>query len=295
MGPKSAITTMTGNFTSEQVEIIKRQIAVGATDDELKMFLYVCGRAGLDPFTRQIYCLERRVRNRDTGQWEKRISIQTSIDGFRLIAQRSGEYEGQAGPFWCGPDGAWVDVWLSSEPPVAAKVGVWRKGFREAAWGTARYAAYVQTYKDEAGKTLPNSMWAKMPDGQTAKCAEALALRKAFPQELSGLHTEEEMQQADAVQPPVETEKKTLPQPEPARPASGAGNNAVAKGTADDGVCTLEQSKAILRIADRTGVDWKEEALKIGLVHPLTRAGASELIRTLQALPPKKAGGKGGK
>lgn len=144
----------------------------------VEAFLAHCRRSGLDPIARQIYCIERG------GRW----TTQVSIDGARLVAERSGEYEGQTATQWTGDGREWLDVWLDKTPPAAARVGVYRAGFREPLYAVATWAEF------SAG----SPMWRKMGPHMLAKCAEALALRKAFPQDLSGLYTAEETDQADA-------------------------------------------------------------------------------------------------
>ena len=131
-------------YDTKSIDLIKRTIAKGATDDELALFIGQCKRTGLDPFSRQIYMIERRFKDL-SGNWQRKMETQTSIDGFRLISSRTGKYAGQLGPFWCGDNGQWVDVWLKDTPPAAAKVGILRSDFQEPVWGIALYREYVQT------------------------------------------------------------------------------------------------------------------------------------------------------
>lgn len=158
------------DFTEEQVGLIKRTIAIGSTDDELTLFLRQCRRTGLDPFARQIYFMKRSGK----------LSIETAIDGYRLIADRSGAYAGNDDP-----------VFDNENAPTKATVTVYKlvNGVRCPFTATARWSQYFPGDKQ-------GFMWKKMPHLMLGKCAEALALRKAFPAELSGLYISEEMQQA---------------------------------------------------------------------------------------------------
>ena len=160
------------NFTEDQVQLIKKQIAPQANDLELKLFLYQCQRTGLDPLTRQIYCVHRVGR----------MTIQTSIDGFRVIAERSGDYAGQDEPQFTYDESGHLE---------SAKVTVYR--FR----GDIRYPAAVGVAYYKEYYPNPVNLQKSMPRTMLAKVAEALALRKAYPQDLSGLYTGDEMQQAE--------------------------------------------------------------------------------------------------
>ena len=87
----------------ERRELWKATFCKGATDQELELFIAVCERTGLNPEARQIWA----IRQWDKGVGREVIRAQTSVDGFRLIAERSTKYAGQLGPFWCDTEGMW--------------------------------------------------------------------------------------------------------------------------------------------------------------------------------------------
>jgi phage recombination protein Bet len=204
------ITSSLAQWSPEQSQLISSTIAPNCTADELKLFAYACQRTGLDPFSKQIYAIKRGGK----------LTIQAGIDGLRSIAERSGQLDGSATE-WCGDDGVWSDVWLGSKPPAAAKTIIYRKGCGHPFVGVARFQDY------NAGQGL----WSKMPSAMLAKCSEALALRKAFPADMSGVYTVDEMEQAETV---TVTATAT---PTPALAPAGdvkifnAGRAAIAKAT----------------------------------------------------------------
>ena len=159
----------------QQIETVRNFLAPDLNDDELALFVAIVNRSGLDPFGRQIWAYKRSGK----------LVIQASIDGLRLIALRTGLYGGQRPTRWCGPDRVWQDVWLDRDnPPAAAMAAVIRKDYPEPTTAVAVWDSYAAKGKD--GK--PVAVWATAPDVMLAKCAEALALRKAFPNETAGLY-----------------------------------------------------------------------------------------------------------
>jgi phage recombination protein Bet len=169
------ITPNQTDWTADQIAALASIGTNLAEKADGQLFLAVCQRTQLDPFARQIYSINRGGR----------FGVQTSIDGLRLIASRQ-DYAGQDGPFWCGDDGAWNDVWLKDQPPAAAKVGVWREGFKAPITATALWTEYAAS----------GPVWRRMPALMLSKVAEALALRRAFPADMSGVYTADEMEQA---------------------------------------------------------------------------------------------------
>ncbi|MEU3783387.1 recombinase RecT [Streptomyces sp900129855] len=169
-----------------------------AAPAQLGIFFHYCKASGLDPFGRQIYMIKRKSRG------EIRWTIQTGIDGYRLIARRAADRSGQPIAYedfvWYDVEGGEHTVWLRDEPPAACKCVVWRGDSRFSAVAHWReYAPKVWDYEAQDYKL--GGLWPQMPASQLAKVAEALVLRRACPADLlSGLRVDEEMHAADAAE-----------------------------------------------------------------------------------------------
>jgi phage recombination protein Bet len=200
------------------MSLIKKTIMdESASNDDLQLFGMICQRTGLDPFSRQIYALSRNVKMGD--KWGKKWSFQVSIDGFRSIADRTGFYAGSDDPIFDGSYNRYQMTENGRDRPVTATVTVWKlvSGQRCPFTATASWEEYAQVFENrKTGEKNLGDLWKKMPFLMLSKCAESLALRKAFPVQLAGLYTKDEMAQADDsddfAQPEYTTvEPKTYP------------------------------------------------------------------------------------
>ncbi|MFO0647423.1 MAG: phage recombination protein Bet [Polyangiales bacterium] len=200
------------DFTEDQKQLIRDSFANGASDAEFAVLLEVARARRLNPLLRQIHFVQRWDSEKHRMVW----ASQVSIDGLRALAERTGLYQGQDEPeFVDNPDGTLK----------LCKVRVWRKDWPRPAVGIAYWNEYVQTTRDkQTGKTRPTAMWARMPHVMLSKCAEALALRKAFPEDMAGLYTTDEMAQS---QPDAQSRN--------AQPARPDGAQASARVTPIDG------------------------------------------------------------
>ena len=195
MGSELAISDRQTRFSHAQRVALAHMGVDKAPDEDVDVFFHVCQRTRLDPFARQIYMIGRPESVMVDGEWTKQMkyTIQTGIDGYRTIARRTAKGEDEeleyADTLWCGRDGVWHDVWLG-EPQdlMAAKATVIRGGKRFT--HVALWREYVQTKRNGE----PNTMWATKGANQLAKCAEAGALRKAYPQDYAGLYVDAEME-----------------------------------------------------------------------------------------------------
>lgn len=224
-------------FDDKQLTALASLGVQNASPAEVALFFHQCQRTGLDPFARQIYMVGRW-----SSQHQRQMyTIQVGIDGLRTIADRAPGKRGMPYVAWCGADGVWVDAWIKPEPPLACKVVVTRDS--EPFPAVATLGEYMQTGKN--GK--PTGLWGKMPATMLAKCAEALALRKAYPIDLSGLYTDDEMGQAD--------------NPHPSPKNAGNGEIETLRGEAQKlavalGLTETQFNQTFVYVLKRQGASW---------------------------------------
>jgi len=187
-------------LTDKHKQLIKTQIAPNATKEELDLFFMMAYRTRLDPLMKQLYFIKYRNKRQSESNgckcgWNEctcgksvyDVSYVTSIDGYRIIAHRTGDFAGID-----EPDYKYTDKGILTH----CTLKVYRKSSERP------FAATVKMTEYNTGKNL----WSKMPETMIAKVAEAHALRKAFPQDLSGIYTTDEMEQAkqdNPAAPPV--------------------------------------------------------------------------------------------
>lgn len=192
------------SFDPPQMDVLRSIVGPDFTDAEFDFFLAQCRRTNLDPFSKQIYAWKQQGK----------VITMTSIDGLRLIARRTGKYAGRTSVEWMTQQGAWVDVWVKSihgEFPAAARVTVVN---RDDDFPTVAVAPWDE-FSMRKGDGSITKMWLEKPAHMLAKVAEALALRAAFPNDLSGIYTDDEIETARSLA---------------AEPAPAAGGAQVGRG-----------------------------------------------------------------
>lgn len=156
-------------MSPDKLELIRKTICKDATNDELQLFFHACKKNGLDPLMKQIYFVKRGGKG----------TIQMGIDGYRLIADRTGRYSP-------GPEPTFT---YDKEGKLVSATAHVKKMSVDGTWHTASATAFYDEYKP----AYSSDFWTNKPHIMLSKCAEALALRKAFPKELSGTYVKEEM------------------------------------------------------------------------------------------------------
>lgn len=210
MAPASA-SVAARSFHPRELDLIRRTVAADTNGSEFDLFVEVCKRVGLDPFRKQIYAV---VYNKDKAD-KRKMAIITGIDGYRTIAHRSASYRPDENEPRIEYDEAAKNPLTNPLGIVRAIVTVYKFG-PDREWHAVPGIAYWDEFapikeewgENEQGKWKPTgrfsldktSNWYRMGRVMIAKCAEAQALRKGWPEDLSGLYVAEEMHQADALE-----------------------------------------------------------------------------------------------
>lgn len=217
---------MSIEFTEAELAAFRSEYAKGSTEAQFDLFISECKARNLRPGLHLVFQL------RNSKEWDPTVGASvfvkkpywiTTIAALRLIAQRTGEYLGQAPDEFVYLDSEGMPTIKSEIPlpvsktdssprePWVARAKVYRKGFTEPMIGMARFEAYAATRKDGTQLVLTD-MWAKRGSEQLQKCAEALAFRRSFPEETSNLFISEEIKHEEETPTPV-TPASVVPLP----------------------------------------------------------------------------------
>lgn len=268
-----AITTDQAAFTEKQIAVLKTMGAEKASREDLAVFFHYCKTTGLDPFRRQIYMIGRW----DSRAGREKYSVQTGIDGFRHVAERTGTFAG-VDEQWEERSGKLYSATVTVHRIVAGHICKFS--------AVAHWEEYAQVTKE--GK--PSGLWAKLPHRMLAKCAESSALRRAFGQELAGIYTTEEMANADAPVTPISiVQPQTQPQPEPSSFEIEETPNAVTEeAKKEEKTVTATQIKRIHTIKAKLALDDETYRARLTKLYSVTsskelsQVQAADLIKRLE-------------
>jgi phage recombination protein Bet len=179
----------------DEIDLLKRTVAKGCTEDEFALFLWVCRKHRVDPLTRQIYAVKRWLTKHhkdDRGIWVggEQMTIQMGIDGYRALAARGhGDFGGcdDAEYKWFEPEKKTPAL---RRIPESATIRMWKKGLDHPVTATAFWEEFAPADLSEGKADFYN----RMPKHMLAKCAESLAIRKGYP-DMADIYTNEEMTQ----------------------------------------------------------------------------------------------------
>lgn len=185
----------------DAISVLQNSLYPGAALPSIKMVLSYCKAAGLDPMQKPVHIVPMPVK---TGQKDRngydetvmRDVVMPGIGLYRTQAARSGQYAGMSEPEF----GPVVDDPKRGRYPEWCRITVRRLVGEQVVEFTAK-EYWVENYATKKrGDDSPNAMWSKRPFGQLAKCTEAQALRKAFPELVSAEATADEVEGKDIVQ-----------------------------------------------------------------------------------------------
>ena len=205
-------------FSETELKAMRAEYGKGATDTQWELFISECRARALRPGPHVVFQLRKSKEydpDTNTSQYVKKPFWITTIGALRLIALRTGQYGGSAPAEYIYLDDNGDPSIISEIPlpskehknlprePWAVRMSVYRKDFDRPITSVIRFDSVATTQKRGEALTLTD-MWAKRGDAQNAKCSEADALRKAFPEELGSLYLSEEIKDAEDEKPHAE-------------------------------------------------------------------------------------------